>query len=207
MKPIFPAALALALTTLPALGQGTFIYDQQSASNRSVGPYGAPFQQEQPFGQSFTPALSSVGFVQFEFVDPAPRDGTGATVYVNLWADSLATGTLLGSTAPVSMPDGFYSGITNFFFATPVPVAPGTTYYLQPVVQSGDNNWSIVNGNFAYPSGTLFINGQPDVNGFKLWFREGTYVPEPSSALLLALAAATLCAPRFRRLRRILGCH
>ena len=207
MRPTFPAALALALTTLAALGQGTFIYDQQSASSRSVGPYGAPFGVEQPSGQSFTPALSSVGFVQFEFDDPNPGDGIGTTVYVNLWADSLATGTLLGSTTPAFMPDRFYLGIANFLFAVPLPVTPGTTYYLQPVVQSGDNNWVIIEGNFNYANGTWFANGQPTLDGRVLWFREGTIVPEPSSALLFALAAATLCAPRFRRLRRIVGCR
>jgi hypothetical protein len=206
MRPTFPTALALALTTLPVLAQGTFIYDQQSATSYALSG-GAAFGVEQPFGQAFTPALSSVGFVQFEFLDLNPGDGIGATVYVNLWADSLATGTLLGSTAPVFMPDRFYFGITNFSFAVPVPVTPGTTYYLQPVLQSGDRVWSITDGNFNYANGTWFLNGQPVLDGRVLWFREGTYVPEPSSALLFALAAATLCAPRFRRLRRIVGCR
>jgi hypothetical protein len=207
MRPTSTAALALAATTLAALGQGTFIYDQQSATNRAVSGGAAFGVEQQPFGQAFTPALSSVGFVQFEFADAYPGDGIGATVYVNLWADSLATGTLLGSTAPVFMPDRFpFYGITSFLFATPVPVTPGTTYYLQPVVQSGDN-WAIIDGNFNYANGTWFLNGQPVLDGRVLWFREGTYVPEPSSALLFALAAATLCAPRFRRLRRIVGCR
>jgi hypothetical protein len=203
MRPTFAAALALAVTTLAAVGQGTLVYDQQSATNRSFNGYGAPFGVEQPFGQAFTPALSSVGFVQLELDDPYPGDGIGATVYVNLWADSLATGTLVDSTAPVAMPDRFFLGITNFVFARPVPVTAGTTYYLQPVVQSGDNSWAIIAGDFAYPSGTLFINGHPDVNGFKLWFREGTYVPEPSSTWLFALAASTFCAARFRCLTRL----
>jgi hypothetical protein len=205
LRPTSTAALALAATTLAALGQGTFIYDQQSATTRAISG-GAPFQVEQPFGQAFTPALSSVGFVQFEFVDGYPGDGIGATVYVNLWADSLATGSLLGSTAPVFMPDLFY-GITSFLFAVPLPVTPGTTYYLQPVVQSGDNNWVIIEGNFNYANGTWFANGQPTLDGRVLWFREGTYVPEPSSALLFALAAATLCARRFRPLRHLVGCR
>jgi hypothetical protein len=204
MRPTYPAALAIAATTLAALGQGTFIYDQQSATQWSSG-YGAPFQHEQPFGQSFTPALSSVGFVQFEFVDSFPGDGIGATVYVNLWADSLDTGTLLGSTAPVYMPDRFSLGITNFLFGLPVPVTPGKTYYLEPVVQSGDNNWVIIEGNFNYANGTWIAYGQPVLDGRVLWFREGTTVPEPSSALLLALAAAALCVPRFRHLRRMVG--
>jgi hypothetical protein len=206
MRPTFPAALALAVTTLAAPGQGTFIYDQQSASNRNSGSGDAPFAVEQPFGQAFTPALSSVGFVQFEFSAFYPGNGPGATVYVNLWADSLATGTLLDSTTPVYMPNSFFANVTNFFFAVPVPVTPGTTYYLQPVLQSGERLWGITGGNFNYPNGTWFAYGQPVLDGSVLWFREGTYVPEPSSALLFALAAATLCAPRFLRLRHIVGC-
>ncbi|MEI8045385.1 MAG: hypothetical protein WCL11_28510 [Verrucomicrobiota bacterium] len=203
MKLSFPTALAAI--TLSAFGQGTFIYDQQSATSRAISA-DAPFQHEQPFGQAFTPTLAEVGFVQFELNDN-PFTQIGTTVYVNLWADSLATGTLLGSTAPVFIPDGFRYGITNFFFATPVPVTPGTTYYLQPVVQSGDDFYGIIDGHFNYANGTWFAYGQPVLDGRVLWFREGTYVPEPSSALLLALAAATLCAPRFRRLRRIVGCR
>ena len=113
MRPILPTALALAATTLAALGQGTFFYDQQSATSQAISG-GAPFGVEQPFGQAFTPALSSVGFVQFEFIDSLPGDGIGATVYVNLWADSLASGTLLGSTAPVFMPDRFSYGTTEW---------------------------------------------------------------------------------------------
>jgi hypothetical protein len=206
MSPTFPAALALAVTTLAAPGQGTFIYDQQSATNRNSGSGDAPFGVEQPFGQAFTPALSSVGFVQFEFTASIPGNGPGATVYVNLWGDSLATGTLLGSTTPVYMPNSFFANVTNFFFAVSVPVTPGTTYYLQPVIQSGDSQWGITGGNFNYANGTWIANGQPVLDGRVLWFREGTYVPEPSSALLFALAAATLCARRFRPLRRILGC-
>jgi hypothetical protein len=202
----FHATLALAVTTFTAHGQGSFIYDQQSATSVAISD-AAPFGVEQPFGQAFTPALSSVGFVQFEFIDPYPGDGTGATVYVNLWADSLATGTLLGSTEPVAMPDRFISRSTNFMFATPVPVTPGRTYYLQPVLQSGERLWGIIEGDFNYANGTWFAYGQPVLDGRVLWFREGTYVPEPSSALLLALAAATLCALRSRPLRHGLGCR
>jgi hypothetical protein len=104
------------------------------------------------------------------------------------------------------MPNSFLNNVTNFLFAVPVPVTPGTTYYLQPVLQSGESAWDITVGNFNYANGTWIAYGQPVLDGSVLWFREGTYVPEPSSALLFALAAATLCAPRFHRLRHILGC-
>jgi hypothetical protein len=194
----------LMLSALAAHGQGTFIYDQQSATSQSFD-YGAPIQEQQPTGQSFTPTLSSVRFVQLEFGDSRPGNGVGATVYVNLRADSL-TGTVLGSTDPVYMPDGFRYGITNFFFATPVAVTPGTAYYFQPVVQSGDSLWDIINGPYNYPGGTLFANGVPNPNGFDAWFREGVIPEPPSGLLVLAGLAAVGVARRLRRFRaRILG--
>jgi hypothetical protein len=159
------------------------IYDQQSATNRLVGGADYPFQAEQPSGQSFTPTLSSIGFVQFEFLDPQSGNGVGATVYVNLRADSL-NGPILGSTDPVSMPDGFSLGVTNFFFGTPVPIIPGTTYYLQPVLEAGEGLWTMMAGPLNYPGGTFFEYGSPDPNGYDAWFREGVLIPEPSSGLL-----------------------
>jgi hypothetical protein len=196
MKTYLPliAQLVFALSACVVSGQGTMIYDQQSATNRTISG-GAPFEAEQPAGQSFTPALSSVGFAQFEFLDPHPGDGVGASVYVNLRADSMA-GTVLGSTDPVFMPDGFNYGITNFLFRTPVAVTPGTTYYLQPVLQSGDSLWGFIVGPFDYPGGTFFAGGVPNPNGFDAWFREGTFVPEPSSGLLVLMGIAGICVAR-----------
>jgi hypothetical protein len=192
----------LMVSAFAASGQGTMIYDQQSATNRSFSGQDYPFQAEQPAGQSFTPTLAAVGFVQLEFVDPHPGDGVGGMVYVNLRADSL-TGAILGSTDPVSMPDGFSLGVTNFFFGTPLAVTPGTTYYLQPVLQSGDSLWSIVAGPFNYSGGTFFFNGAPNPNGFNAWFREGVLIPEPSSGLLVLVGfVAMWVMRRLRRLRR-----
>ncbi|HVM50115.1 MAG TPA: PEP-CTERM sorting domain-containing protein [Candidatus Acidoferrum sp.] len=179
----------LLLSALAAPGQGTMVYDQQSATNRSFYA-GYPFQAEQPAGQSFTPALNTVGFVQFEFIAPSPGAGLGATVFVNLRSDSL-TGTILDSTAPVFMPNGF-NGITNFLFSAPVAVTSGITYYLQPVLQSGDSSWGLVAGPFNYLGGTFFFNGAPNPDAFNAWFREGTFVPEPASGLLMLLGAASL---------------
>ena len=126
------AQLVFALSALVASGQGTMIYDQQSATNQGPagGDAGAPIGWQQPMGQSFTPALSAVGFVQFKFADPSRGDGVGATVYVNVLADFIS-GTVLASTTPVFMPDGFFWGTTSFFFSAPVPV----------MVLTGSQNW------------------------------------------------------------------
>ena len=88
------------------------------------------------------------------------------------------------------MPDRF-AARTNFYFPNLVSVTAGTTYYFQPVVVSGDA-WGIGHDtHFNYPGGMTFASGQaaPD---FDLWFREGIFIPEPSSALLLFTGAIFL---------------
>jgi hypothetical protein len=167
-------------------GQGTFVYDQQSFASAIPPNIMHEIEANQPIGQSFTPTLSVVGFVQLELGDAIALNGVGASVYVNLRAGSI-TGTVLSSTDPVFMRDNFF-GVTNFFFSTPAPVAPGTTYYLQPVVQSGDA-WR-VNTDFGnnYTRGTEYYQGAVLPN-YDFWFREGTVVPEPSPAELLLVGS------------------
>jgi hypothetical protein len=43
---------------------GTFIYDQQSSTEANLGEAAVVIQSSQPVGQSFTPSLSSVGFIR-----------------------------------------------------------------------------------------------------------------------------------------------
>jgi hypothetical protein len=175
-------------------GQGNFVYDQSSATNPASGGNGAPIQEDQPMGQSFTPTLSSIGFVQLNFVDVHPGNALGATVFVNLWSGSISNGTLLSSTDPVFMPDQasvFARVVTNFFFPNAVALTPGTTYYLQPfVVQPGsDDPWDVVaSQSFNYSGGTAYFNSAPDINNQDLWFREGVLdVPEPCVSGLFGL--------------------
>ncbi len=191
---------ALALAAVCALGQGTPVFDQQSADETLVPEQAAGIQANAPIGQSFTPSLSGVGFIRLSFLDPNPGNGLGATVLLNLRADSI-TGPVLGSTTPVFMPDGFGSTafvVTNFFFPTQVAITPGTMYYFDITVQSGDQ-WMlrryIPTGN--YPGGTEYLLGQPGNND--LWFREGILVPEPAPSVLLLLGAGAVAAA----LRRI----
>ncbi len=134
-------------------------------------------QSNQPLGQSFTPSLSSVGFIRLFLIDGVRNNGLGATVYVNLREDCI-TGPVLGLSGPVFMPDNFgigSGGYTNFFFSSPVPVTPGATYYLQP------------NG-AAVPFDDL-------------WFREGVFVPEPSWALLILVGGGVFVYARRRRIK------
>src|SRR5262249_42981828 len=129
--------------------------------------------------QSFVPSLSGIGFVRLYLSDQT-LGGAGSTVYVNLWSGSIGSGTLLDSTASVFVPHGSF-GYTSFLFPTEFGLTPGTTYYLQPVIQSGDSDNNMVTGltsGSGYANGTAFISGSS--SGFDLLFREGIVVPEPS---------------------------
>ena len=145
--------------------------------------------QPDPTGQSFVPTLSSIGFVQFYLGDPTKVQGP--TLYVDLWSGSLGNGTLLGQTDPVFLSTSFV-GITTFFFSTPVTVTPGTTYYFQPIIQSGDSEDIGIVGN-EYPNGMAYLSGTPQPGG-DLWFREGiVVVPGPSSFSLFVLGLFGIC--------------
>ncbi len=184
--------ILLCLAVNFANGQG-FIYDQQS-TNHIEGAI--PFPQiYQNVGQSFTPTLPSVGFIVLQLFDSDSFSNAGATIYVNLRSNSI-TGPVLGSTVPVFMP-GRFIGVTNFLFSTPIAVASGTTYYFQPVIQSGDN-FSLNVTDTSYP-GTAYGLGSP--LAFKeLWFQEGIFaVPEPSSALLALLGGGAWLFVRRKR--------
>jgi len=180
--------------------QGTFVYDQQSSTDETPNPLPAQpvIQQSTPFGQSFTPAFSAVGFVRMKLYDTNPNNGLGATLFVNLRTDSI-TGPVLGMTAPVTLADGF-ENVVNFFFPAPVSVASGTLYYFEAVVQTGDL-WKADTRPYNYPGGTLISLGLP-ISGSDLWFREGVLVPEPSTALLVLAGAGVFVYVRRSHIKR-----
>ncbi len=180
----------LCLTDSFACGQGVLVYDQQ-ATNLIEGS--ADLKLAQPLGQSFTPTLPFVGFVELKLYDGDFLHNSVATVLINLRSNSIA-GPVLGFSVSIFMPDGFFD-ITNFIFSTPVAVIPGVTYYLQPVIQSGDDMGSYVTDG-SYAGGTAIAQGIP-IPDRDLWFREGiVVVPEPSSALLALLGSGVWLSVR-----------
>lgn len=188
------------LANLVVRAQGTiqFVYDQQASTNDAVPVLGGGQTMQQiasPWGESFTPGLSSVGFVRLALDDENVNDGLGVTLSLNLRADSI-TGTILSSADPVVLPNGFV-GVKDFIFSTPVSVTPGTTYYFEPVVESG-GSWGILGGGNTYDGGTRIIAGLPD-NTSDYWFREGVVVPEPSTVALFVLGLGVFCFTRRRR--------
>ena len=186
-SPFLCSPAVLLLLTRIACGQGTFLYDQQSSDESRYGEAAAGIQVNQLIGQSFTPSLTAVGFIRLQLYDLNPGNGMGATLYINLRTTSIS-GPIFDSSALVFLPDAApgLPSFVDFFFTTPVSVTQNTTYYFQPVVQSGD---VILIGRFIqgsdYAGGTDYLKGLPGTDD--LWFREGIIVPEPSSLALLLL--------------------
>ncbi|MGI8967287.1 MAG: hypothetical protein ACR2H1_14545, partial [Limisphaerales bacterium] len=66
------------LTVSFARSQGTFIYDQQSSTNENEPGGNGTIQNLSPLGQSFTPMMTSIGFIRLQFADRNPRNSFGA---------------------------------------------------------------------------------------------------------------------------------
>jgi hypothetical protein len=189
MKILKVAFLAFVLGTRLASAQGTFVYDQQSTGSVDAS---ANLNQT-PIGQSFTPMLDSIGFIEIQLFDGL----SASTVAINIRSGSIA-GSVLGTSLPTTVP-GSSSGIYDFFFSNPIMLTPGTKYYFEPVVVSG----GFAGSDFTfiqYLGGDAIIGGTTDTDR-DFWFREGVInaVPEPASAALFAVAGGALCWHRRKR--------
>jgi len=181
------------LLVCSVLGQG-FLYDQQS-TNIIEGAIPL-YEPNQPTGQSFTPTLSTIGFVTLYLYDADSLHHAGATIFVILFSGSL-NGPIVGASTSIFMPDGF-AGMTVFPFLTPVAVSPGTQYYFRPIIKSGDA-FNDVATDTSYTGRSAFEQGIPD-SFHELWFQEGIIAaPEPSASLLLLLGTGILFYVRRRK--------
>jgi len=190
---LYSAALTV-LALVSAVAQGTFLFDQQSSieGHYLEGATGN-MQAAQPFGQSFTPDFSSIGFIRLVIFDGTGGAAGSGTLSINLRAGSI-TGPILGTTDPVVLPPAF-SGLVNFYFSAPISLTPHETYAFQPVVLAG-SRWGTFMDQYNYPGGSAFSVGSP-LPTYDLWFREGIVVPEPSASALAFLAGAALTASRY----------
>jgi len=155
MDSINTKSIAFGFLTLfqsfSALAQGTVIYDQVSFTGSPQGDQIINITPNQPIGQSFTPSLSAVGFINLAL--HGDINGAGGSVYVNLLANSI-TGPILGTSQPVFIAGHSFAAMT-FNFANPVAVTPGTMYYFQPIVEPGGGVIGTPDITFlGYPGGT-----------------------------------------------------
>jgi hypothetical protein len=193
MKGVFGILLGAVLLagTITAWGQGTLVVDQQTG--QSLAGVGVVIQTNTPVGQSFTPSLSSVGYVALMLADNTPDTGS-ATVYVNVRSGSI-TGTVLGTTTSVSLPAaaGGYQ-MVDFYFPITISLSPGTTYYFD-VNQSSGTPWLVNIYGYEYAGGTAFLKGAA-LTQDDLWFQEGVVVPEPSVAWLVLVGGGIFFSAR-----------
>ncbi|MFM2081597.1 MAG: hypothetical protein RL380_288 [Verrucomicrobiota bacterium] len=188
MKTLVAFAFSLGTFVAAMFGQSSFVTDQMGGL---TGPTGPTFimQTNGVIAQSFTPNFSSLDYVQMAFFDANRSNNLGASIFVNVRADSI-TGQILGTSPAVALPDDFgvvgagaggSAGIATFYFSSSISLSPGTVYYLEPVAV-GDY-LAIDVYHYGYAGGTGYANGLALAGG-DLWFREGILVPAPEPETL-----------------------
>jgi hypothetical protein len=181
--------LAFVLGAGLAGAQGTFVYDQQSTGNVDA----SMLLGRSPMGQSFTPTLDSINFVDLFLVDN--DTSVSSTVAVNIRSGSI-TGAILGTSLPVTLPS-LSVGTNDFLFSSSIALIPGTQYFLEPVVVSG-GTFVLAELTFVqYAGGDAIYDGVAHSDR-DFWFQEGVVsnVPEPSLAALLLIGSGVMYCRR-----------
>lgn len=214
--------IAAIWAAVALLGGGTSradtIIDQSYVPVTGQG-YNTSFSGNLPIGQTFTPTLGSLNFVDLFLGDAGTDTGPGASFFVRIRFLQIA-GEILGTSRAEFLPDGLNTGVssnadfavTRFRFADSVALVPGKVAVIEVVQQrpivTGNSNFLLYGGNLdpdRYPEGKGIVGGR-SFPAFDFAFREGietaAAVPAPPSLVLGGFAVALLS---FGGLRRRLG--
>jgi hypothetical protein len=183
------------LAACSAHGQGTTFFVDQKSSD--VGHYMEGVRVINGLlGQSFTPTLPGLGYVNLYIGDGVVGGGVAGTFAMNIRSGSI-DGAILGTSSLLSLPRG-YIGLVTFQFDTEIQLTPGTTYYFQPEQKTQLGGWLASVSTYNYAGGNAVLDGVPDSLN-DLWFQEGIVsVPEPSPGLLVLAGALMYSATRLR---------
>lgn len=148
-----------------------------------------------PMGQSFTPTLDSLNFIQ---IFPLNNFEPGLATLQLAVFPGIFSGPPLGLSEPIALPFGF-EGISTFIFPSPVSLVPGQLYSFE-VSETGNKTVFLNESGFNnYSGGTAIVSGNPATGppGNDFWFVEGVQtvdaLPEPSSFTLLGLGLTFVC--------------
>jgi hypothetical protein len=169
------------------------VYDQVGTPTGDATPVSTsyfPVRTKMPLGQSFTPALSEIGFVEL-YLRESPgmgNPGESETLVLTLREGDI-TDPVVSSTQPMFLLGGAFGPPFIQEFRSPATgaVTPGSKYTFELVHLAGGDLFgpAAYSANlYDYPGGERVRQGVPRV-GSDLWFREGLFIPEPSVVWLL----------------------
>jgi hypothetical protein len=170
----------ISVTISPARADTIF---DQSNTGLPDGTLSQNLLNFSPLGQSFTPTLTSLNFVNLLTL------GGSATLEVDIRSGSIS-GMILGTSELTVVPFSGVPSEVSFSFSTPVALIPGDLYVLEPFLVSGDALIASTNSN-NYPGGNQILAGT-DQPGNDLWFQEGISAREPGTFFLLGTGLIAL---------------
>jgi hypothetical protein len=187
--------LFLVVVLLAAVQSFGVIIDQSNSIDNPRGTNGGGPGWAY-YGQSFTPALTGLDFVQFKLVG-SNEDSSPVSMVVDILSGVSGTngmeGAVLAASAPVSVVsalDGY--AIYTFNFASTVSLVPGQVYVAR--VSSLAGNFGImITASDVYAGGQYLLSSEPYLytNFYDAIFAEGM-IPEPTTIVILGFGILSL---------------